>query len=73
MALDLKSPDVPHVLYIRKPDFFEYPYSQTVYKNFLECFISQCALNCTRQTVHIKVKVNQSRYRPGVAQRVPGS
>jgi hypothetical protein len=31
------------------------------------------SVNDRRKKVKLKVKVKQSRYRPGVAQRVPGS
>jgi len=35
--------------------------------------LMQCILQLRKKEVKVKVRVKQSHYRPGVAQRIPGS
>jgi len=44
----------------------------TIWRKRIACWITR-ATNTHTEYVIKKVKVNQSRYRPGVAQSVPGS
>jgi len=54
-------------------------YKAEVTNVYIECFCQMSADMLQRITVHkydnkkVKVKVHQPRYRPGQAQRVPGS
>jgi len=61
----LKSETSSSVLFLLKQLFRLLDY-QILKQNLWEFLIFRC-------TKHVKVKVKQSRYRPGVAQRVPGS
>jgi len=58
---------VPHVREPKLFDLFQRKFAWNIYTKFRRLFCNSCFV-CV-----VKVKVKQSHYRPGQAQRVPGS
>jgi hypothetical protein len=50
------------------PKLLEISTNFTIFRRHLTCLASPSYV-----TINVQVKVKQSRYRPGVSQRVPGS